>query len=45
MGYLIRMIIEVVIDMKNFFLVLFITLAAFGDSFLKLSLANENEKD
>jgi len=39
-GYLIRMIVEVIIDMKNFFLVLFITIAAFGDAFLRISLYN-----
>jgi hypothetical protein len=40
-GYLIRMIVEVIKDMKNFFLVLFITIAAFGDAFLRISLANK----
>jgi hypothetical protein len=39
-GYLIRMIFEVIKDMRNFFLVLLITIAAFGDSFLRISLAN-----
>ena len=34
------MIIEVIIDMQYFFLVLLITIAAFGDSFLRLSNAN-----
>jgi hypothetical protein len=43
-GYLIRMIFEVVADMRNFFLVLLITIAAFGDSFLRLSLGNEGEE-
>lgn len=39
-GYLIRTIIEVIIDMRYFFLLLFITIAAFGDSFLRISLGN-----
>ena len=39
-GYLIRMIIEVIVDMRYFFLVLLITVAAFGDSFLVFSLGN-----
>ena len=39
-GYLIRMIVEVVYDMRNFFLVLLITIAAFGDSFLRIAVAN-----
>lgn len=40
-GYLIRMIVEVIYDMRHFFLVLLITIAAFGDSFLSISLANK----
>jgi hypothetical protein len=40
-GYLIRMIIEVVVDMKNFFLVLLIAVAAFADSLLIISLNSE----
>ena len=43
-GYLIRMIIEVIIDMRYFFLVLLITVAAFGESFLRLSLANVEDE-
>ena len=39
-GYLIRMIVEVVKDMRNFFLVLLITVAAFGDSFSTIALGN-----
>ena len=42
-GYLIRMLIEVLGDMSTFLLVLLITLTAFGDAFLKMSLANEPE--
>lgn len=34
------MIVEVVKDMRNFFLVLLITIAAFGDSLLTISLGN-----
>ena len=44
-GYLIRMIIEVIKDMQYFFLVLLITIAAFGDSFLRISLGNEPGDD
>ena len=44
-GYLIRMIVEVVYDMRNFFLVLLITIAAFGDSFLRIAVANVNVID
>ena len=40
-GYLIRMIVLVIVDMKSFLLVLTITIVAFGDSFLSLSLANK----
>ena len=41
-GYLIRMIVEVIKDMRNFFLVLLITVAAFGDSFSTIALGNAN---
>ena len=41
-GYLIRMIVEVVKDMRYFFLVLLITVAAFGDSFSNIAVANRN---
>jgi hypothetical protein len=44
-GYLIRMIIEVIFDMKYFFLLLLITIAAFGDSFLRIATANPDEED
>jgi len=40
-GYLIRMIIKVMDDMKPFLLVLLITTIAFADSLLCISLANE----
>lgn len=39
-SYLIRMIIEVIYDMKAFMLVWLISILAFSDSFLGLSLAN-----
>lgn len=39
-GYLIRLIVEVVSDMTTFLLVLLITLTAFGDAMLRLSLSN-----
>jgi hypothetical protein len=42
-GYLIRMITEVIVDMRHFFLVLLVTIAAFGDAFLKISMSNMNE--
>ena len=44
-GYLIRMISEVVVDMRHFFLVLFICVAAFGDSLLTLSYGNPEGED
>lgn len=44
-GYLIRMIVEVIKDMQYFFLVLLITIAAFGDSLLIISLGNKNILD
>lgn len=44
-GYLIRMIVEVVKDMRHFFTVLFITIAAFGDSFLTLSYGNPADSE
>ncbi|CDW75916.1 UNKNOWN [Stylonychia lemnae] len=40
-GYLTRLIILVVYDMRHFMVVLFITLVAFSDSFLTLSNGNE----
>lgn len=42
-GYLIRLLVEVIIDMGVFLLVLLITNTAFGDSFLRLSMANDKE--
>ncbi|CDW71088.1 wd-40 repeat protein [Stylonychia lemnae] len=42
-GYLIRLIVEVVTDMGIFLLVLLITLTAFGDCLLRLSLSNNPE--
>ena len=44
-GYLIRMIIEVCKDMMVFFIVLSVTIAAFGDAFLRISMANEDTQD
>lgn len=43
-GYLIRMIIEVIFDMKVFFIVLVIVLCAFGDAFLSLSNGNASDE-
>lgn len=39
-GYLIRLIVEVLADMGIFLLVLLITVTAFGDAMLRLSLSN-----
>jgi len=39
-GYLIRMIVNVIVDMKSFFLVLIIGIVAFGDSFLTIAHGN-----
>lgn len=44
-NYLIRMIFTVIYDMRSFFLVLLITIVAFGDSMLSLALANEPGED
>jgi hypothetical protein len=44
-GYFIRMIVYVVHDIRFFLMVLFISLIAFGDAFLSLSLANESEEN
>jgi len=44
-GYLIRMIIEVMFDMKEFLLVFIITTVAFGNSFYLIDLANLEEFD
>ena len=43
-GYLIRMIVEVIADMGIFLFLLFITVLAFGDSFLRLAKGNEEEE-
>lgn len=40
-GYLIRLIILVIFDMKHFLVVLFFTLVAFGDTFLTISNGNK----
>lgn len=37
------MIIEVIYDMGIFLFILLVTLCAFGDSFLRLSLANDSD--
>ena len=39
-GYLIRAVVEVIFDMLIFLLIFFITIIAFGDSFLRLSNGN-----
>lgn len=40
-GYLIRLMILVIADMKDFLVVLFFTLVAFGDTFLTISNGNK----
>lgn len=40
-SYLIRLIVQVIFDMRHFLAVFFITIVAFGDSFYSLSLANK----
>ncbi len=42
-GYLVRMILEVIWDMKVFLLIFLLTILAFGDSFLKLSNGNDSD--
>ncbi len=42
-GYLIRMIVEVIYDMGIFLFILLVTLCAFGDTFLRLSLGNKED--
>ena len=39
-SYLIRMVVGVISDMRYFLFILFITILAFGDSFLSISLGN-----
>lgn len=43
-GYLTRLIMVVIYDMRHFLVVLLITIIAFGDSFLTLSLGNDPDK-
>ncbi len=40
-GYLIRMVVEVVIDMKYFLVLLFLGIFGFSDAFLTISMGNE----
>jgi hypothetical protein len=40
-GYLIRIIIQVIIDMRHFLLVLLLTFVAFGDAIRSISDSNE----
>jgi len=44
-GYLIRSIVEVISDMRYFLFVLLIAIAAFGHSFLAISVANINDEE
>jgi hypothetical protein len=44
-GYLIRMISEVLKDMRHFMLVIVITIAAFGDSFLRIAYGYPYDDD
>ncbi len=43
-GYLIRIIIEVVVDMRHFLLIMLLTIVAFGDAMRSIS-TSELEKD
>jgi len=43
-GYLIRIIIEVVVDMRHFLFIMFLTMIAFGDAMRSIS-TSENEED
>jgi len=43
-GYLIRIIIEVVVDMRHFLLILLLTIVAFGDAMRSIS-TSELEED
>jgi len=40
-GYLIRIIIEVVIDMRHFLLIVLLTIIAFGDAMRSISTSEE----
>jgi hypothetical protein len=42
-SYLIRIIIEVIIDIRHFLLVLLLTFVAFGDAFYAINTSNETE--
>jgi hypothetical protein len=44
-GYLIRMIVTVVVDMRYFLIVLLVTILGFGNAFLVISLGNTDEKN
>lgn len=44
-GYLIRLIILVIADMKDFLIVLFFTIVAFGDTFLTISNGNKEDSN
>ena len=44
-GYLIRIIIEVCVDMRHFLLVLLLTFVAFGDAMRSISTSNEDVPD
>lgn len=44
-GYLIRIIIEVIVDMRHFLLILLLTFISFGDALRSISLSNNDVKD
>lgn len=44
-GYLIRIIIEVCVDMRHFLLIMFLTMVAFGDAMRSISTSNEDVLD
>jgi len=42
-GYLIKIIVEVVYDMRHFLLILLLTFIAFGDAMRSISTSNDDE--
>ncbi len=44
-GYYIRLIVDVVVDMKYFLMLLLLTFVAFGDSFRQISSSNPDGED
>ena len=44
-AYLIRAIVQVIVDMQAFMGVLVITMVAFGEAYLQISMSNEDTED